>query len=155
MTDTASPKSIFKTIILIHTALAIGLIAFAAFVYVKNGNFIAEINSDNVFTFIVPLIAISGYFASIYLFRVQTSKINSRQNLIEKLTAYQKAHIVRLALIEGPAFLSFIAYHLSGSALFLVIGLCLIAYFITLRPTITKINEQLSLTREEQRALEN
>ncbi|MBC6998798.1 hypothetical protein [Cytophaga sp. FL35] len=150
-----STASIFKSLKIIHMALVIGLVVFGIFVYQDKGEFIAEFDQSNPFTFIVPIVAIIGYFASLYLFRLRTSKIERSQNLKEKLTAYQSASITKYACIEAPALFGFISYFLSGGALFLVIALCMTAYLMVQRPTIPKLKEQIPLTPEEIRELEN
>lgn len=146
-----APKSIIRILSLIHTSLFISLVVFAAFAYLKNGNFLADMNRNDLLIYIVPVIAISGYFASQFLFRKQLQGIKREENLQTKLGKYKAASILKYALLEGPAFLALIGYYISGNALHLAIGAFLMAYLFVQRPTFEKLEKDIPLTVEEQK----
>lgn len=144
-------KNFLKTISLIHTALLLGLVVFGLFAYFQNGSFIARMNRQDVFIYIVPIVAATGYFLSQFLFRKQLQNIKRDETLPHKLSKFQSASLVSYALLEAPGLLSLTAYLLSGNALYLVIAIAVMAYFFAQRPTADKIRKDLPLTSEEQK----
>lgn len=132
-----------------------GVSIFLVVSYWQTMEFHAEMDNQNLFLYIVPVFALLGYFGSQFVFKNILSKIRTDAKLDEKLNTYQTASIIKYALIEGPAFLAIVAYNSSGNALPLVIGICLILYLAVQRPNLEKIIENLPLTLEEKRKLEN
>lgn len=149
------PRLFLKTLSIIHTALLVVLIAFGIFTYFQNGSFTPRMNRQDLFIYIVPVVAAAGYFLSQFLFRKQLQTIQREEELPAKLSKYQSASLIKYALLEGPGFLALIAYYLSGNALYLVIAIALIAYLFVQRPTADKINTNLPLTLEEQKQFDN
>lgn len=144
-------KTFLRTLTIIHTALCAGLMLFAGFVYYKNGAFTARMDQQAIFIYVVPIVAIAGYFISQLLFKKRLEAISKEEKLATKLGKYQVASILKYALLEGPAILALLAYYWSGNALHLVIAIALIAYLLVQRPTADKIKRELPLTYEEQK----
>ncbi len=149
------PKTFIKTLTLIHTVLCVGLLGFAIFVYYQNGGFTARMNQQDMFIYIVPILAAAGYFLSQLVFKKQIEAISEEEKLSTKLGKYQIATLIKYALLEGPGFLALIAYFWSGNALYLVIAVALITYLFVQRPTVNKIKKELPLTLEEQKQFDN
>jgi len=149
------PKTFLKTLTIIHTVLCLGLVVFAIFVYYKNGGFMAEMNQQDIFIFIVPILAAAGYFLSQLVFKKQIQAITEQEPLSTKLGKYQIASLIKYALLEGPGFLALMAYFWSGNALYLVIAGSLIVYLFVQRPTVGKIKKELPLTMEELKQFDN
>ena len=76
-------------------------------------------------------------------------------SLEQKLKIFQSASIVKYALLEGPAFFAIVAYNLTGNALPLVIGVCLVLYLAVQRPNLQKLLDALPLTSDEKRKLQH
>ena len=148
-------KTYLKILTIIHTALCAGLMLCAIFVYYRNGNFTASMNQQDIFIYIVPIVAAAGYFLSQLVFKKQIESISSEEKLSTKLEKYQIASLIKYALLEGPGFLALMAYFWSGNALYLVIAIALIVYLFVQRPTVEKIKKQLPLTSEEQKQFDN
>lgn len=148
-------KSLLSTLPIIHFSMVIGLVIFTGFVYWNNPDFNAAMNSSDIFTYLVPVVAASGYFASKAIFQNLTANIARTDGLQNKLSRYQVATIIKYALLEGPAILALIAYYFSGNALHLVIALSLIAYFFSQRPTRKKVLDDLKLSLEEQKEIDS
>ena len=108
-------------------------------------------SEGNLFIYLVPVAAVAGYFLSQWVFRKQIQSISKNQPLSQKLEKYQKALLIKYALLEGPGFLAVIAYYLSGNALHLVIAIALIVYLFVQRPTVEKIKADLPLSYEEEK----
>lgn len=148
-------RSFLKTLTIIHTALCAGLILFAVFAYYQNDDFTARMDPQAIFIYLVPIVAVAGYFLSQVLFKKQIQAISSEEQLSAKLGKYQSASLIKYALLEGPGFLALIAYFWSGNALYLVIAIALVAYLFVQRPTAEKIKKGLPLTLKEQKQFDN
>lgn len=126
-----------KTLQTIHLAICAGVIM----AYLFTGNISQEIiklptiDSSNIVFLAIPLFTI---LISNLIFDFQVKRVNKSSNLEEKLAIYQTASIFRWAILEGVAFaLLFLKPD------FLLLGILLILYLITLRPTEEKIKSTL------------
>ncbi|WP_158977755.1 hypothetical protein [Cellulophaga sp. L1A9] len=143
-----------KTLTIIHTFLVLSLAVFAAFTFFGGPGFVNDFNIENdVFIYIVPIVAVIGYFASKFLYTKALSAIDSSATLNTKLALYQKANILKYALIEGPAFLAFIQFLSNGYTLYFTIGATLMLYLTMQKPSKTKTIEELSLNTTERESL--
>lgn len=140
-----------KKLSVLHISLCIGLTAIGLFVFWQNRAFTARMDSGNLLIYIVPIFGAGGYFVSQFLFRKRVQLIQASLTLPTKLAQYQKATIIKYALLEGPAILAFVAYYFTGNAMHLVIGVFLLIYLFVQRPTISKVIQDLPLTFEEQK----
>lgn len=147
-------KGFFQTLKLIHISLVAGLTIFSVFAFVQNNGFNADINTDSNLLYMVPVVALLGYFGSQVLFKKMVSKVQVTDSLQTKLNHYQTASIMKYALIEGPAFIALFVYYTTGNALPLVIAGCLLAYLFVQRPTKEKVISGLNLNSDERRALD-
>ena len=77
------------------------------------------------------------------------------KGLNKKLTGYQSALIVKLALIEGPAFFTVVAYLLTTNVLFPVIAVFLEVVMVLSAPRKDKLITDLNLSMKETSILEN
>ncbi|WP_120711105.1 hypothetical protein [Ulvibacterium marinum] len=146
-------KSFMRTLTLIHSSLTMGLIAFTLFVYFQNPSFTVGTDSKDPYVYIVPTIAILGYFLSKFLFQKQLQNIHPKDTLTTKLTRYQTASLIQYALLEGSALFALVIYYTYGNALYLVIGLSLLAYMIALRPKMNRLIKALPLKQAEEQQL--
>lgn len=131
-----------------------GPLAFAIFTYVQKQSFNAEMDTNSIFTYVVPIVAAFGYFMGTYLFQRQIRSIKKEDSLQSKLSAYQTALLIKYALLEGPAFLALVAYHFSGNALHLVIAISLLLYLYAQRPTKDQLFKALPLNLEERKSFD-
>lgn len=144
------PKSFLRTLKIIHASLCLGLIFCSGFVFMQNGGFEASLNND-VFVFVVPIVAMMGYFGSTWVFQKLIRNLPKIEDLTKKLQRYYVASLVKYAIIEGAAFLALFGYYYSANAMHLVIAICLIVYLIFQRPTLEKLNQEVSLNLEEKK----
>jgi hypothetical protein len=98
---------------------------------------------------LVPAIAVSGAFASNFIYNKKIGELTSLESLKDKVMGYQTACIIRYALLEGPALFGIVSYMQSGNLLFLIIAGALIVYFVSLRPTKEKIEMDLNFSFEQ------
>ncbi len=148
-----NPNTFVKTISIIHLALIAGQIIFAAAAFMTTKNH-ATSKSDEVFIYVAPILALSGFAISNISFKTLVNKIDSQSPLKTKLTAYQSALIVRFALLEGPSLFAIVSFMLTGNLIFLGVSGAIIAYFIYLRPTKQKTEDDLNLGYEEKAELD-
>lgn len=148
-------RPFLRTLTIIHSGLCAVLLLFGIFAYYQNGGFMARMNPQNIFIYIVPIAAAAGYFLSQLLFKKQVHAISYEETLSTKLGKYQIASLLKYALLEAPGFLALMAYSWSGNALYLVIAIALIVYLFIQRPTAEKIKKELPLSLEEQKQFDN
>ncbi|MFD0799481.1 hypothetical protein ACFQZJ_18565 [Maribacter chungangensis] len=146
-------KRFLQTLKLIHIFLVTGLTLFSFIAFVQNNGFNADINTNSTLLYLVPAVALLGYFGSQILFNKMISKVLESDALQVKLNHYQTASIIKYALIEAPTIIALFVYYATGNALPLVIALCLLAYLFVQRPTKEKIIASLPLNPEERRAV--
>lgn len=146
-------KPLIRTLTLFHSSLTFALMAFTLFVYFNNRSFTVGTNSNDPYVYIVPTIAVLGYFLGKFLFQKQIRGVRPKDTLTSKLARYQTASLMQYALLEGPALFALIIYYTNGNALYLVIGLSLLAYLISLRPKIDTLIKVLPLKQEEEEQL--
>ncbi|MCM4171715.1 hypothetical protein DHD32_09495 [Arenibacter sp. TNZ] len=148
---TLTPKSYLFSLSIIHAGLTFGILLFTIVIFVMSDGLILGFKAgENVFIYLVPIVAIIAYFGSNYLFNKQLASILKSNSLMERLMLYQKASVIRFAILEGAAFLSTIAFMLHKNIFYLVISVLLILYLFKLRPTKKKVMDHLSLSLEEQ-----
>jgi hypothetical protein len=142
-------KTYLKTLAFLHLSLVAGLIILMLFAISTVNAFNTAVNEGDALLYLVPIIALLGYFGSQFLFKKQTLKIKSSEHLHEKLKKFQSASHIKYFLIEAPAFLALFAYYKSGNALPLVIAICLLLYLIAQRPSKENVKRILPLTADE------
>jgi len=145
------PKFFIKILAIIHGSLCIGLAVFGAFAYLQNGSFTVGSEENDVFMYIVPILAMAGYFGSKFIYRNLLQNLPKEEPLGKKLQRYQLAVIIQYALLEGPAFLALFAYYYTGNAMHLVVAISLLVYLFFQRPTLEKLKRELPLSLEEEK----
>lgn len=143
------PKSFLKTLSYLHLSLVIGLILFSVIAYSQSNGITIEPDSNNLFLYMVPIVAIIGYFGSQFIFKKMINSIKIDATLEEKLKKYKSASHIKFFLLEIPALVSIFAFYSTGNALPLVIAVCLIAYLYVQKPSPDKIKTELALTSDE------
>ncbi len=143
-------KAFLKALSFMHISLVAGLGIFTLIAVSQGKGFNTSTDGDNALLYVVPVVALLGYFGSQVIFKRMITKVNITDSLETKLKKYQSASHIKFILIEAPAFLSLFVYYGTGNALPLIIAVCLLAYLIAQRPNKNKIVETLPLTTEEQ-----
>lgn len=139
-----TPDSTLKTLVFTHVALLAFQMLFAIIAFAQtNRMYFGVMNMDDQFVFIVPVLAIGGFFGGYLIFKKQKYILREKESIQERLTGYQSVLITRFVLIQGPAVLAIVAYILSGNVFFLFITGLMSVYFIFLRPTREKIESDL------------
>ncbi len=146
-----TPKGFIKGISIFHFALFVGQIFFAIFAYTQNGDTkvkFTNTDADDQFIYVIPIIIITGVFASNFIYKKLLTSILNKTSLKEKLTNLQTALLIKYALIEGPTLLVIFIYMNYGNLFYLLIAGGLLVYFYMLKPTKEKIENDLQLNNE-------
>jgi Zn-dependent protease len=139
-----TPDSTLKTLAFTHVALLAFQMLFAIIAFAQTSRvYFGIMNMDDRFVFIVPVLALGGFFGGYLIFKKQKYVLREKENIQERLTGYQSVLITRFVLIQGPAVFAIVAYILSGNVFFLFITALMSVYFIFLRPTREKIESDL------------
>ena len=127
-----------KTLQIIHLGICAGTI-IAYFIVgdisLETLN-IPAIDSNSILYLVIPVLA---FVLSSILFKAQLKQIDPKLKLEDKVPVYQAASIMRWAVLEGAAFLI-----LFIKPEFILFGILLLAYLLSLRPTEERITNDLS-----------
>jgi hypothetical protein len=146
-----NPQNFVKTTVIIHLALFMGQVLFAAVCLFISVNPVINLKTVNdPFFYMSPALVIFGIFMGTFLFKQLLAKIAEKPTVKEKLSAYQAALIIRYALSEGASFFGIVCMLLTNNAYYLLVVGINIIYFIIIRPTKFKIQDDLNLAYEEQ-----
>lgn len=147
----------FKSIKIVHIALVIGVVFFALVsVFLQmNGFNTADQEFINIFLLVVSIFTLFGVIASNLIFKKKIRTIKEKSSLKVKMDEYRAALLIKLALIEAPAFFTVIAYLVTGDYIFLGIVLLLIIVFLIYTPNRVKFINDLGLTKAESELINN
>ena len=145
----------FKTLKIIYGALIIGVVAFLAIVlFLKKDNLHFAVDMDDIFTMVVPLMALSGIAVSVILNNGFQKMIQPEDTLQAKLSKYQTASIIRGALLEGPALIGVVATFISGNYFFLLFSVVLLIAMYLFFPNKERFAQAAQLSFEEKSKLD-
>ena len=135
--DEVNIKNQFSTIMIIYSAILIGLLFFFGFSYylVENNIIKSNQDSDGVFRILVPIIGIISMFLSFKLYNSRISNSEKYKELSEKLLQYRSIKIMQWAILEGASFLSLVAFLLTGNYFYVIVLLFLIGFIVLVRPS--------------------
>lgn len=119
-----------KTIKIIHLAISLGVIL--AYIILGDKTYFTnfetpKVNSDSFIFMTIPL---AVYFIANFLYKSQIKKNEKTLSLDRKFAIYHTATIMRLAVLEGGAFLILIL-----KPELILFGILIILYIIFIRPT--------------------
>ena len=135
----AANPPLFRILKVLHTALTIGMLAFAgiSFLIVKNGILtdVLDPSLDRILQVIA--ISLSGLLI-LFGFRLFNKRVmtirNSELSAVEKMNQYRAACITWWAMIEGPGLFAFVCFLLVPNYAFLVLGCFHIAILALFMP---------------------
>lgn len=146
-------KNYFKSLKFLHLALVLGLSMFFVIALVQEKGFNTDLSGNRSLLYLVPIVAMIGYFGSQFLFKKMLAVLQISDSLESKLEKFQLASHIKYIIIEAPAFLALFVYYVTGNALPLVIAGCLLLYLFVQRPTKESILANLPLTTDEKRSI--
>ena len=131
-------KQKISTLRMIHLAICGATIML----YLVLGNFsmalldFPTLGSSSSYILAVPLVA---FILSTYLFKMQLKRVDREKSLEENMGVYQTASIIRLAILEGAAFIILLM-----APEFILFGIFIIMYMLYLIPTEPKIETDIA-----------
>ncbi|MCJ7465560.1 MAG: hypothetical protein MUO53_02580 [Maribacter sp.] len=144
------PKTFLKRLQIVHWCFVVALLGSTIFVYRDSTGFRVGMSEvKDIFLFIVPLVALFGYFGSQLIFRNQLRHIALTESLDSKLKKYRTASLIKYSLLEVPSFLALYAFYTTDIALYFVIAICLIAYLFVQGPKKSRLINEMPLCLEE------
>ncbi len=152
--ETSDIKQQLLTLKIISTAIPMGAALFLIVVFAITRN--AETPENEVvdtFYYIIPVIGVVGLMLSRVIFKISIKKISESLPLKDKLTRYQTACIIRIALVEAPALFTCVAFMLTADNTFGGIAVALILLMFINFPTKSRIINELRLDAEQRNEL--
>jgi hypothetical protein len=149
-------SAFFRTIRIIHLAVLAGVITMACVFYFMLRSESSSISIiPEMLRIAGPVIGFGTLTAAYISFRVIIQQTLSKVALSEKLSMYMRAHIIKLALIEGGAVANLVLFFMTGNILLLsFVGLAALVIALNY-PGIYRIGNDLRLDDEDMRKLDN
>jgi len=148
-TKKVTSKEYFKILDILYFSLLAGQIIFAIItLYLTLSGTINSQHKEfrDIFLILVPIFVAVGIYASNIMFKNKINLAKEKLSLIEKMSDYRSALLLRWALLEFPSFFSIIAFFLTGDFFFLGISALIIVFFINIKPNIDKVSIDLELS---------
>lgn len=153
-----TPAGVIKTLPIIHAALIIGQVLFAAitlFITLSKPAASRSAQPDDVFMILVPVMAAGSVVLGQFMFKKLLAVAQQQATIQGKMARYQSAFIVRMALLEGASLFGIVVYLLTANPLFIGISGLLVIYGIWLRPTRQKTEDDLQLSYPDKLDMDN
>lgn len=155
-TKPQTSKEYLKTLQIIYYALISGQVIFglvALFLRKMIGLDTGLQDLTDIFLYLVPVFIFGGYLLSRILFKSNLKTAINKSSLIEKMSDYRAALVIRYALLEGPSFFAIVVYLLTGSLIFLGMAGLIIVLFFTMKPTKERSVTDLQLNPAEEQSI--
>jgi len=140
-----------KVLIIMHTAMLLAQILFAAIAYYLKHNDTSDLDNDfdRKIQMILTGIAVFNVVAALFLFKKNMEKLKNIQELNEKILKYRQASIIKFALLEFATFVAIIGYFFTLGISFLVLAAVLIAFFALQKPTVLAMTNYLGVREND------
>lgn len=148
----------FKALSIIHGALLGGQVMFLLLsVFLNSGDqpFGEKGELDQIFQYLAPLLCVAAIISSHLLYKKRIADIQQQNDLIDKLTDYRGAFIIKLALLESATLFAVICYLLTANFLYVPLFIAMAVLFFFNRTTKTRIIRELNLSAEEVKSFDN
>jgi hypothetical protein len=130
-----------KSLTTIFFALLFGQILFGGVVWFftyDSGHF--HFDYQNSLHVAIPILALMLNWSGGLFYKNAFKKESEKEDVMERLSKLQTAHIVRFALTEAATLLLLVIALIDQNQFFLVFAVLNILYFFTLRPKIVSFN---------------
>lgn len=144
-----TPNKFVQTLTMIYMMLLSGLLFFGALMFFQfKGDFTPSFDTSDTLLLIYPVIVIGAVLLSQFLSKKLLAEADKKPDLKSKLQSYQTATIIRLAILEGPAFFGLVMGLSSGNTTYVAIAGVLVFFMILNKPSRSKIESELNLRGE-------
>jgi len=147
MSYSKQPKDFIKSLQIIHTALLLSVVGFAAYVAISNKeSLFFSYEEDKAFLYLAIIISFLGNLSSKYLYAKLIKQIPVKADLTQKAVKYITAHIFRVAMLAFPALMCVIFVMQSNNTFyFLLVGI-LVLMILAVYPTKNKFENDVQLS---------
>jgi hypothetical protein len=151
--DPRGGASQLRSLCILHTAMAGGVVVYLTLSY-----FLIYYSGKPLLIFedILYLVLEYGTIGfSVFCLAISTILFKKKLGVIAtldlpaKFSGYREAFIIRMALLEGPAFFCVVCFMLTSRWIFTAEALVLLSIMIYLRPGLNRVAEELNLNPNE------
>ena len=154
-TSKKGQKDFIKSIQFVHIAMLSSVVIFAVYVIVTSINkLFFSYSEGKSFLYLAILISFAGNLASKFMYAKNMKKIDKNDSFYNKASKFSAAHIVRMALLEFPAFMCIIFVMKSYNTFYFILAAILVAMMVTIYPTLNKFIKDVQLKPDEKSMLE-
>ncbi len=152
-----NPKNYIQLNIILFGSMVVGTATLlVSSYYLHTQNMISKNeNLNRFFAWGIPSFSILGVALSISLFKTLLNRIYPEYNLETKLTKYRSYLIIKFGLLEATCLFPTVGYLLTGTFIYLISGVALFILFLLHRPTKSKLIEDLQLSPEQIKKIED
>ena len=145
-------KPAIKALILLHTAMLLGQLLFAAIAYFMFRNNVPPFDesTSKIMQSVAVVLTLGGGFAAFFVFRKSVEELQlTAGGFDEKINAYRSASIIKFALLEAPSLFCIIGYILTINISFMLLSIVLILVFAGQKPTVPMMVHDMNVSRDE------
>ncbi len=148
------PSAFFKLLQAIHIGMMLSLIflSLLLFIFLKEALNL-DFDGNRTFMFMALIIGYGGKFSGKIMFRKLMRQLPFKAGLALKLEKYKVAHIVRLAMLEFPAFMCLYFTYVTNNSFYLLIVGLLVFMMLTVFPSRNRFSDEVELNNDEKTQL--
>ena len=144
MTNYIKNLRIVYFITLISPLVLIGIFSLA----IDKGTVMMNDSIDEIFKYLIPIFGMLFIPIGFILFKKRLKSVVENDDISSKLQLYRGIVVLRIALIEGVAILSAIAFLITLNNLYTAYTLISLAFYLPIYPTIDKIKADLNIEQD-------
>jgi hypothetical protein len=135
--DKSKVEKFFTTINILFFALLSGqtIYFFIGLFLIQSGNVKEVPGLNSIFMFITPVIVLSSFLASRFIYTKQVTDFDKSSSLEIKLVSYRTNNIIRFALLEGANIFNITIMIITVNYFFAALFIIIIVLFFLDRPT--------------------
>lgn len=142
-----TPNSFMNNLNRIYLILLVGMMILGSVVLFTTVAWDADMpSSEDSFLIVVPLFTFIGVVLGRMIYKRKLDGLADEHSLKSKLLGYQTALIIKFILVEAPFIIGIVAALSSNNIFYLMIAGTLVMYFITLKPTRSRVKKDLNLS---------
>lgn len=129
-------KRFFLTNIIFYALTSGQLFLLVIFLLINKGTLIQnQIEIDNIFRFLVPLVGLFSMFIARYLYTRKLLRTSQTDSIEEKLDRYKTYKIICWSVLEGAGLFSLVAYFVTANYLYLAVFVFIFGFFLFNKPS--------------------
>jgi hypothetical protein len=144
-------EKFFTTINLLFFVLLSGqtIYFFIGLFLIQSGNMVGVPGLNTIFMFITPVVVLTSFLASRFIYTKQVASFDRTLSLENKLISYRTNNIIRLALLEGANIFNISIMTITANYFFAALFIIIIALFFLNKPTKDKFIMDYEISSDE------